>query len=104
MHAHVRKNSFSLNIRCADVCPLTLFDMRTTTMASNVWGVLRRCMRGNEELILRYAKLSENAYAPMKGSTYAAGYDLRSAYKYIIPAHGKELIKTDLQIEVPPGT
>lgn len=27
-----------------------------------------------------------------------------SAYKYIIPAHGKELVKTDLQIEVPFGT
>lgn len=27
-----------------------------------------------------------------------------SAYKYIIPARGKELVKTDLQIEVPFGT
>jgi len=27
-----------------------------------------------------------------------------SAYKYIIPGHGKELVKTDLQIEVPFGT
>ncbi|KAL0123607.1 hypothetical protein PUN28_005847 [Cardiocondyla obscurior] len=54
--------------------------------------------------VLKFAKLSEKAFAPSKGSEYAAGYDLRSAYKYIIPAHGKELIKTDLQIEVPFGT
>ncbi|EFN80235.1 Deoxyuridine 5'-triphosphate nucleotidohydrolase [Harpegnathos saltator] len=40
----------------------------------------------------------------MKGSEYAAGYDLRSAYRCVIPARGKELVKTDLQIEVPPGT
>ncbi|KYN04316.1 Deoxyuridine 5'-triphosphate nucleotidohydrolase [Cyphomyrmex costatus] len=54
--------------------------------------------------VLKFAKLSNKAYPPMKGSEYAAGYDLRSAYKYIIPAHGKELVKTDLQIEVPFGT
>lgn len=35
-------------------------------------------MSGNDvELVLKYAKLSENAYAPTKGSEYAAGYDLR---------------------------
>ncbi|XP_014471789.1 PREDICTED: deoxyuridine 5'-triphosphate nucleotidohydrolase isoform X2 [Dinoponera quadriceps] len=61
-------------------------------------------MSGNNEMILRFAKLSEKAHAPMKGSEYAAGYDLRSAYKYIVPAHGKELVKTDLQVQVPPGT
>lgn len=54
--------------------------------------------------VLKFAKLSDNAFVPTKGSEYAAGYDLRSAYKYIIPARGKELIKTDLQIEVPFGT
>nr|XP_012218583.1 PREDICTED: deoxyuridine 5'-triphosphate nucleotidohydrolase [Linepithema humile] len=61
-------------------------------------------MSGNDKLILKYAKLSEKAFAPTRGSEYAAGYDLRSAYKYIISAHGKELVKTDLQIEVPFGT
>ncbi|KAH0946519.1 hypothetical protein HN011_006546 [Eciton burchellii] len=61
-------------------------------------------MSGDNELVLRFAKLSDKAFAPVKGSEYAAGYDLRSAYKYVISAHGKELVKTDLQIEVPPGT
>ncbi|XP_011873211.1 PREDICTED: deoxyuridine 5'-triphosphate nucleotidohydrolase [Vollenhovia emeryi] len=54
--------------------------------------------------VLKFAKLSEKAFAPTKGSEYAAGYDLRSAYKYIVPARGRELVKTDLQIEVPFGT
>lgn len=54
--------------------------------------------------MLRFAKLSDKAYAPVKGSQYAAGYDLRSAYEYIVPGHGKTLVKTDLQIEVPDCT
>lgn len=29
---------------------------------------------------------------------------VRSAYDYVIPARGKELVKTDIQIEVPEGT
>ena len=33
----------------------------------------------------------------------AAGYDLRSAYDAIVPAEGKALIKTDLQIQLPSG-
>ncbi|XP_025268210.1 protein N-terminal glutamine amidohydrolase isoform X2 [Camponotus floridanus] len=61
-------------------------------------------MSESEIISLKFAKLSDKAFAPTKGSEYAAGYDLRSAYKYIIPAHGKELVKTDLQIEVPLGT
>ncbi|CAK9812473.1 Protein N-terminal glutamine amidohydrolase [Anthophora plagiata] len=54
--------------------------------------------------MLKFARLSDKAFAPTKGSKYAAGYDLRSAYEYVVPARGKELVKTDLQIEVPEGT
>ncbi|CAK9827607.1 Deoxyuridine 5'-triphosphate nucleotidohydrolase [Anthophora retusa] len=54
--------------------------------------------------MLKFARLSDKAFAPTKGSKYAAGYDLRSAYEYIVPASGKQLVKTDLQIEVPEGT
>lgn len=80
-------------------------------------------------IVLKFAKLTEKAFVPTKGSKYAAGYDLRryvfeisrldkiakfhvyvlfsffnSAYEYIVPPNGKELIKTDLQIEVPENT
>lgn len=53
--------------------------------------------------ILKFTKVSENAFAPIKGSDKAAGYDLKSAYDYTVPAHGKELIKTDISIELPHG-
>merc|ERR1712027_12252 len=54
--------------------------------------------------VLKFAKLSQNAYAPTKGSARAAGYDLRSAYDCTIPANGKAIVKTDIQIRVPEGT
>nr|XP_060611885.1 deoxyuridine 5'-triphosphate nucleotidohydrolase, mitochondrial [Anolis sagrei ordinatus] len=52
---------------------------------------------------LRFAKLSENALAPSRGSSKAAGYDLYSAYDYEIPASGKAIVKTDIQIALPAG-
>lgn len=53
---------------------------------------------------LRFTKLSDNAYTPTRGSQYAAGYDLYSAYDYIIPPKGKLLCMTDLVIAVPQGS
>lgn len=53
--------------------------------------------------ILRFAKLSEHAFAPVKGSAKAAGFDLKSAYETIVPARGKAIVKTDIQIELPEG-
>uniref|UniRef100_A0A2K5CRL1 Deoxyuridine 5'-triphosphate nucleotidohydrolase n=1 Tax=Aotus nancymaae TaxID=37293 RepID=A0A2K5CRL1_AOTNA len=52
---------------------------------------------------LRFARLSEHATAPMRGSTWAAGYDLYSAYDYTIPPMEKALVKTDIQIVLPCG-
>ncbi|XP_031623784.1 deoxyuridine 5'-triphosphate nucleotidohydrolase-like [Contarinia nasturtii] len=57
-----------------------------------------------EETTLRWAKLTEHAFEPTKGSEQAAGLDLRSAYDAVVPARGKALVKTDIQIEVPVGT
>lgn len=53
---------------------------------------------------LKFVKLTENAYAPTKGSKQAAGYDLYSAYEYVIPSKGKTLCLTDLKIAVPEGS
>ncbi|XP_035773937.1 deoxyuridine 5'-triphosphate nucleotidohydrolase-like [Anopheles albimanus] len=53
--------------------------------------------------VLKFAKLTENAYPPTKGSVKAAGYDLRSAYDYTVPARGKLLVMTDIQVQVPEG-
>ncbi|KAG8440505.1 hypothetical protein GDO86_006308 [Hymenochirus boettgeri] len=53
--------------------------------------------------VLRFAKLTEHAFTPTRGSARAAGYDLYSAYDYIIPAFEKAVVKTDIQICVPSG-
>uniref|UniRef100_A0A8C9GHE7 Deoxyuridine 5'-triphosphate nucleotidohydrolase n=1 Tax=Piliocolobus tephrosceles TaxID=591936 RepID=A0A8C9GHE7_9PRIM len=52
---------------------------------------------------LRFARLSEHATAPTRGSPRAAGYDLYSAYDYTIPPMEKALVKTDIQIALPSG-
>ncbi len=41
--------------------------------------------------VLRFAKLSPQAYSPTKGSSRAAGFDLRSAHDYLIPPRGKQV-------------
>uniref|UniRef100_A0A3Q3XRU9 Deoxyuridine 5'-triphosphate nucleotidohydrolase n=1 Tax=Mola mola TaxID=94237 RepID=A0A3Q3XRU9_MOLML len=53
--------------------------------------------------LLRFAKLSEHATTPTRGSAKAAGYDLYSAYDYTIGAMDKAIVKTDIQIAVPHG-
>jgi len=49
-------------------------------------------------------RLSDKARLPTRGSALAAGYDLYSAEKKVIPAHGKALVDTQISIAVPPGT
>ncbi|OWF49955.1 deoxyuridine 5'-triphosphate nucleotidohydrolase, mitochondrial-like [Mizuhopecten yessoensis] len=56
-----------------------------------------------DNVILKFAKLTENALTPTRGSKLAAGYDLYSAYNHIIPARGKQVVKTDIQIALPDG-
>merc|ERR1711988_2046174 len=57
-----------------------------------------------EIIKMQVCKLSEHAMVPTKGSKLAAGYDLYSAYDYVIPAQGKVIAKTDISIRVPDGT
>ncbi|EJD54099.1 dUTP diphosphatase [Auricularia subglabra TFB-10046 SS5] len=49
-------------------------------------------------------KLSDKARTPTRGSSLAAGYDLYSAERKIVPARGKALVDTQLSIAVPAGT
>ncbi|XP_026234815.1 deoxyuridine 5'-triphosphate nucleotidohydrolase, mitochondrial isoform X1 [Anabas testudineus] len=56
-----------------------------------------------QRAVLRFAKLSENATTPTRGSSKAAGYDLYSAYDYSIGPMDKAIVKTDIQIAVPHG-
>lgn len=38
--------------------------------------------------LLRFAKLTDQAFPPTRGSPKAAGFDLYSAYDYVVPAKG----------------
>jgi dUTP pyrophosphatase len=49
-------------------------------------------------------RLSEKATLPVRGSAFAAGYDLFAAHAGIVPARGKALIKTNIAIQLPSGT
>eukprot|EP01039_Chlorochromonas_danica_P005271 gene5271-5806_t len=54
--------------------------------------------------LLQVKRLSEFAILPSRGSIYAAGYDLSSAYDTVVPKRGKAIVKTDLAVAIPWGT
>ncbi|XP_005188706.2 deoxyuridine 5'-triphosphate nucleotidohydrolase [Musca domestica] len=78
--------------------------MGHTESNSSEIEVQAKRMKFDKNCVLRWAKLTENAFEPVRGSERAAGLDLRSAYDLVVPARGKALVKTDLQIEVPNGS
>ena len=49
-------------------------------------------------------KITSFATVPTKGTSESAGYDLYSAYAYIIEPWKRIIVQTDLQIAVPNGT
>ena len=59
-------------------------------------------LMGNRQ-VLKCVKLTNNAHIPTRGTYRSVGHDLYSAYEYTIPAGGQALVKTDLQIAMPPG-
>ncbi|OAF68127.1 hypothetical protein A3Q56_04131 [Intoshia linei] len=50
-----------------------------------------------------FSKLSQHAKQPTQGSKLSAGFDLYSAEKCIVKAKSRQLIKTDISLEIPPG-
>ena len=54
-----------------------------------------------QEEVLRFVKMTPNAYAPTKATPDAAGFDLYSAYDYEVQPKGKVLALTDIQIACP---
>ena len=48
--------------------------------------------------------LSDKATLPTKGSKFAAGFDLYSAYDFEVPPYDKAISYLDLKIQVPHGT
>ena len=57
----------------------------------------------NNKIILKFSKVLPEAFAPTKGSAKAAGFDLKSAFNYIIPSRGKIIANTGIKIELPEG-
>ena len=53
---------------------------------------------------LRVKRLNNKAILPKKGSAGAAGYDLFSCEKALVPARGKALVKTGISIALPNET
>ncbi|KAL7080688.1 hypothetical protein ACQ4LE_000352 [Meloidogyne hapla] len=56
-----------------------------------------------EEHQLSYKKIKKEALAPVFGSKNAAGADLHSAEDCVVPAKGKYLVSTGIQIALPDG-
>lgn len=54
-------------------------------------------------MALRVKKVSAFATVPSRGSLGAAGYDLSAAYDLVVPARGKALVKTDIEMAIPTG-
>lgn len=61
----------------------------------------RKTQESNTMMKFQVKKLTEHATIPTRGSKFAAGYDLSSAYDGTVPARGQTLLKTDLSIKVP---
>lgn len=57
----------------------------------------------DKECCLRYCKLYEYAYDPIKMSQNSAGFLLRSAYEYVLPPRESVLIRSELAVQLPPG-
>ena len=53
--------------------------------------------------VLQVKKLVEKAILPVKGSQYAAGYDLHALEGGVVPARGKACIGTGLAFGIPVG-
>lgn len=53
--------------------------------------------------VLKYIKVHPEAHAPVRASTKAAGYDLKSVSEVIVPARGKALVDTGIKIQLPEG-
>ncbi|KAK5647306.1 hypothetical protein RI129_002198 [Pyrocoelia pectoralis] len=60
-------------------------------------------MPSGQRLILKFTRMVPEAFSPTKGSAKAAGYDLKSAYDYVVAAHGKAIVATGIKVQLPEG-
>ena len=55
-----------------------------------------------DEGIVKVKRMNVNAKLPIRGTSRSAGYDLAAAQSAVVPAHGKRLVKTGLEMALPP--
>ncbi|XP_075061308.1 deoxyuridine 5'-triphosphate nucleotidohydrolase, mitochondrial isoform X2 [Mixophyes fleayi] len=99
----VRRVTFGGIIRSGSVSLCRSCTMAPTPVQTSPAKRAKEEISNTPPAVLRFAKLSEHAAAPTRGSALAAGYDLYSAYDYVIAPQDKAIVKTDIQICVPSG-
>ena len=58
----------------------------------------------DDETVLKFKKLTQNASTPMRGSRNAAGFDLYSAQTMEIAPNYHGVVNTDISVMLPKGT
>ena len=58
----------------------------------------------HSKAILQVVKLTQYAFLPTRDTEMSVGYDLKSAYDYIVSGRGKAIVHTDIAIKLPTGT
>ncbi|XP_068595785.1 deoxyuridine 5'-triphosphate nucleotidohydrolase, mitochondrial isoform X2 [Brachionichthys hirsutus] len=91
-----------LRRQCSAATP-RLLEITGATAVSPSKRARTEAVPAEEGAVLKFAKLSEYATTPTRGSAKAAGYDLYSAYDYSVGPMDKTVVKTDIQIAVPHG-
>ena len=74
----------------------SVFDKSSSIKTTNINQILTHFQMSD---LLQIRRLTRNAFLPAKATKDAAGYDLYSPYNYIVPARGKALILSDLQVK-----
>lgn len=66
--------------------------------------VTKRPRTEAEDEVMFVKRLNSAATMPVRGSAFAAGFDIAAAEETIVPAGGKAIVKTGLSVAVPAGT
>jgi len=84
------------------ICLFSAYTGNTVARFRLLLGIRITGMSSSSSLLC-FVKLTKHARSPTRESPKAAGLDLYSVSNTTVPAGGKELIFTDLQIQLPDG-
>ena len=75
--------------------------MLTQTMSTDDVQQIKNVQIESASNYLQFVKMTEHALTPTRESVGSGGLTLSSPYHTTVPAGGKEVIPTDLQIKLP---